>query len=69
MVDATHNQQALEIGRELFPEYSDDDVLDSLELMELLAALQRNGFTAPSPKAISEHTMSGVACIVGLVKG
>ncbi|AZP14871.1 hypothetical protein EJC51_01080 [Streptomyces aquilus] len=51
---------ALRLARQLFPGTSDHDPLDSLQVMELLAHLESNGFEPPSPVFITEMTIAGV---------
>jgi hypothetical protein len=51
---------ALHLARKLFPGTADNDPLDSLQIMELLAHLERNGFEPPSPVFITDMTISGV---------
>ncbi|MET9080799.1 hypothetical protein ABZX77_02705 [Streptomyces sp. NPDC004237] len=51
---------ALHLARQLFPGTADNDPLDSLQVMELLAHLESNGFEPPSPVFITEMTIVGV---------
>lgn len=51
---------ALHLARQLFPGTADSDPLDSLQVMELLAHLESNGFEPPSPVLITEMTIAGV---------
>ncbi|RAJ43069.1 hypothetical protein K353_02084 [Kitasatospora sp. SolWspMP-SS2h] len=53
-------ETALHLARRLFPGTADNDPLDSLQVMELLAHLERNGFEAPSPVFITDLTIAGV---------
>lgn len=60
MTETRSVEAALKVARQLFPGQKDDDPLDSLQIMELLAHLERNGFEPPSPSVIVEHTIAGV---------
>jgi hypothetical protein len=51
---------ALQLARQLFPGTADNDPLDSLQIMELLAHLERNGFEPPSPVFITDLSIAGV---------
>ena len=51
---------ALPLARQLFPGTADNDPLDSLQIMELLAHLERNGFEPPSPVLITDLSIAGV---------